>query len=77
VLWWRRAVAGGTGQRNCPCAVPAVKQAPRGCRHEFGGRGPECFHGGGQRPVQLEGTGGGAAAGVQVTVTVQRVQCAR
>jgi len=24
----------------------------RGCRHEFGGRGAECFQGGGQHPVQ-------------------------
>jgi hypothetical protein len=48
------------GQYSCSCAVSAVKQAPRGCRHELGGRGAECFQGGGQRPARPRGTARGS-----------------
>ena len=48
------------GRHNCLCAVPAVKQAPRGCRHQFGGRRSDCLQGGGQGPVQQGGPARGS-----------------
>jgi hypothetical protein len=47
------------------CAVPAVKQALRGCRQEFGGRGADCVQGGDQRGVQQGERRGGVAGADQ------------
>jgi hypothetical protein len=57
------------GQHDCPWAVPAVEQAPRGGRREFGGRGPSVSTAAASARCSLGERLGGVAVGVQVTVT--------
>jgi hypothetical protein len=72
---WPGECPGGAGQlptargrHDCSSAVPAVKQAPRGCRPEFGGQGP--IVSAAVASAQCRGEQrGGVAVGDQVTVT--------